>query len=113
MKQSVLLAALSCAVPMSAMAQEAAPVDPPCKAQANPAERASAALPARAATRPMPERGTVAPANRVPSHVDSASSRAMAAATARQQTEDAKKNVGSGCGPAAPPVGMGEGGKTE
>jgi len=41
----------------------------------------------------------VAPANRVPSQVTSGSSRAMAAATARREAEDAKKNPGLECGP--------------
>jgi len=107
MKQSLLLAAfagpLVCALPLHAVAQaathSAAPADSPCRVGDKAAERASAALPARAGTRPMPERGTVAPANRVPSHVESGSSRAMAAA--RRETEDAKKNPGADCEPVA------------
>ncbi len=107
MKQSLLLAAfaspLVCALPLHAVAQaathSAAPADSPCRVGDKAAERASAALPARAGTRPMPERGTVAPANRVPSQVTSGSSRAMAAATARREAEDAKKIGGSECEP--------------
>ncbi|MEW6021476.1 MAG: hypothetical protein AB1807_04985 [Pseudomonadota bacterium] len=103
MKQSWLFAVfagpLVCALPLQAMAQSAAPAEPPCRVGDKAAERASAALPARAGTRPMPERGTVAPANRVPSHVESGSSRAMAAA--RRETEDAKKNPGADCEPVA------------
>lgn len=107
MKQSLLLAAfagpLVCALPLHAVAQaathSAAPADSPCRVGDKAAERASAALPARAGIRPMPERGTVAPANRVPSQVTSGSSRAMAAATARREAEDAKKNPGLECGP--------------
>ena len=100
MKTLLSIAALSCALPLHAVAQDAAPAEPPCRADDQAAERASAALPARAGTRPMPERGTVAPASRVPSHVESASSRAMAASTARREAEEAKKSV-TKCGPAA------------
>jgi len=100
MKQSLLFAVLAGplvgVLPLQAMAQDvgqnAAPADPPCRVDDRAAERASAALPARAGTRPMPERGTVAPANKVPAHVESAASRAMAAA--------AKKNSEPECEPA-------------
>ena len=100
MKQSLLLAALAgplvCVLPLHAIGQAAAQdvpaADPPRRVEAKEAGRASAALPARAGTRPMPERGTVAPANKVPAHVESAASRAMAAA--------AKKNSEPECEPA-------------
>lgn len=121
MKQSLLFAVLAgplvCALPLHAAAQDvaqsAAPADPPCRVGDKAAERASAALPARAATRPMPERGTVAPANRVPSQVSSGSSRAMAAATARREAEDAKKNIGSECAPVTQVDMPAEGGKED
>jgi len=103
MKTLLSIAALGCALPLQAMAQDAAPADPPCRAEAQEAQRASAALPARAGTRPMPERGTVAPSNRVPAHVESASSRAMAAAARRDagEVDDAAKKVVTECEPAA------------
>lgn len=102
MKRALLTAALLAAQPYHAMAQEPARADAPCRADDKVAERASAALPARAGTHPMPERGTIAPATRVPSTVDSASSRAMAAARAReQQADSAKKETQDGCQPAA------------
>ena len=116
MKQLLSIAALSCALPLHSLAQDAAPADPPCRAgpganapganeaqvsEHQPNERASAALPARVGTRPMPERGSIAPAGRVPSHVESASSRAMAAANARQEAGEAKKVPLPPCAPAA------------
>ena len=109
MKQSLLFAVLAGplvgVLPLQAMAQDvgqnAAPADPPCRVDDRAVERASSALPARAGTRPMPERGTVAPANRLPAHMESASSRAMAAAAARSDAKDAKKNNKPACGPAA------------
>jgi len=105
MKQSWLLVALSCALPLHAMAQDAAPAPapaaPPCRADTDATGRASAALPPRAATHPMPERGSVAPVNKHPSHVESASSRAMAAASARRQAQDAEKKSRAECEPAS------------
>jgi len=115
MNKFLSMAALSCALPLHAMAQVPAPAsvpaDSPCRADPQQAERAAAALPARAGTHPMPERGTVAPANRVPSQVVSASSQAMAAATARREAEDAKKNHEAGCLPAAAQTKPAEGDK--
>lgn len=102
MKRALLTAALCAAQPFYVAAQEPGKTDQPCRADDKAAERASAALPARAGTHPMPERGTIAPATRVPSTVDSASSRAMAAARAREQQADSeKKTTQDGCQPAA------------
>lgn len=112
MKRAVLTAALLAAQPLYVAAQEPAPAAPPCRADHQANERASAALPARAGTHPMPERGTLAPATRVPSHVESAASRAMAAAQARQQQEDSgKKDTQDGCQPAARQAAPAEGAK--
>lgn len=105
MKRAVLTAALLAAQPLYVMAQEPASAAAPCRTDDKAAERASAALPARAGTHPMPERGTIAPATPVPSHVESASSRAMAAARAREQQADSGKNATrDGCQPAAQPA---------
>jgi len=113
MKQPLSMAALVCALPVYAVAQAPAPASVsasapvsapaaaaaavPCQTKDRSAQRASAALPARVGTRPMPERGSIAPAGRVPSHVESASSRAMAAVAARDQAMDAKNNVAPEC----------------
>lgn len=102
MKRALLTAALFAAQPLYVAAQEPARTDAPCRVDDKAAERASAALPARAGTHPMPERGAIAPATRVPSTVESASSRAMAAARAREQQADSeKKTTQDGCQPAA------------
>lgn len=100
MKRIVLTAALCAAQPLYAAAQEAAPADPPCRVDQKRTDHASAALPARAGTHPMPERGTIAPAARVPATADTASSRAMAAARAREQAESGKNNTQADCQPA-------------
>ena len=111
MKRFLSFAALSCALPLHAVAQTPAPpADPPCRAEPQPDARASAALPPRAGTQPMPERGTVAPVNKLPSHVESASSRRMAAVNARQAV-DAKKNPEPPCRPMATQIAPAEDGK--
>jgi len=102
MKRAWLTVALAAVQPLYVAAQEPAKPDAPCRVEEKAEERASAALPARAGTHPMPERGTIAPATHVPSHVVSASSRAMAAARAREeQAQGAKKDTQAGCQPAA------------
>ena len=112
MNRALLTAALLAAQPFYAAAQEPGKTDQPCTVADKASERASAALPARASTHPMPERGTIAPATRVPSTVESASSRAMAAARAReQQAESEKKTTQDGCQPAARQAAPAEGAK--
>jgi len=112
MKRALFTAALLAAQPLYVAAQEPGKADAPCRVDGKANERASAALPARAGTHPMPERGTIAPATRVPSTVESASSRAMAAARAReQQADSAKKESQDGCQPAAQQVAPAEGAK--
>ena len=102
MKRVWLTVALAAVQPLYAVAQEPAKPDAPCRVAEKADERASAALPARAGTHPMPERGTVAPATHVPSTAVSASSRALAAAKAREeQAQGAKKDTQDGCQPAA------------
>lgn len=113
MKRILLTAALCAAQPLYATAQEAAPADPPCRVDGKRLDHASAALPARAGAHPMPERGTIASAARVPSTVDSASSRAMAAARAREQGKSGKNNTQAGCQPAAREAAPAEGGKKD
>ena len=114
MKRALLTAALLAAQPLYAAAQEPAKADPPCSTGTQPNERASAALPARAGTHPMPERGALAPATHVPSKVESASSRAMAAARAREQQENSGKNdTQAGCQPAAQQAAPSEGAKKD
>ena len=112
MKRFLSFAALSCALPLHAVAQHTAPpADPPCRAEPQADAPASAALPPRAGTQPMPERGTVAPVNKLPSHVESASSRRMAAVNARQEVADAKKNPEPPCRPMAGQIAPVEDGK--
>jgi hypothetical protein len=85
---AAMLAALSAACPAVTIAQESAAQDAPhrpaCPARAE-ARGALGALPARAGTVPEPQRGTVAPSARVSSHTATPSSRAMAAALARDE----------------------------
>jgi hypothetical protein len=104
MNKPVLLAALAAALPVCALAQEAAPGGaPPRRDCAVGAEvpPASGALPARARTRPEPQLGTVAPNTRVASHIDTPSLRAMRAAHAReaQRAADAPASAGRECAP--------------
>ncbi|MEN3276634.1 MAG: hypothetical protein V7631_2424 [Massilia sp.] len=71
--------------------------DAHCAAQDEPL-RAASALPARAATHPEPQRGSVAAAGRLPSQGETASSRAMAAASARdEKTTQVEKNAQPAC----------------
>ena len=84
MKHSVWWAAACAALP--ALAQDRVPQAAGCAEETAPAH---AALPARAATTPQPQLGTVAPSTRVPSHVETPSARAMRRALARNQGQDA------------------------
>jgi len=112
MKRFLSFAALSCTLPLHAVAQNPVPpADPPCRAEPQPDAPASAALPPRAGTQPMPERGSVAPVNKLPSHVESASSRRMAAVNARQEAADVKKNPEPPCRPMATQIAPAEDGK--
>lgn len=113
MKRAWLTVALAAVQPLYVSAQEPANSDAPCRAEQMEKERASAALPARVGTHPMPERGTIAPAARVPSNVVTPSSRAMAAARAREQGESAKKTTQDGCQPAAQQAAPVEGAKND
>ncbi|QNB01178.1 hypothetical protein [Massilia sp. Se16.2.3] len=104
MNHSLLLAAMWAALPVFASAQEgasagapgpaanSAPSGSPCGADAP--DQALGALPARASTRPQPQLGTVAPATWLPRETHSASSRAMAVATARQAGQEKVKADG-------------------
>jgi hypothetical protein len=95
MKKAVLLTAVCAALPLHAVAQNDAP-KPPCVPSASPAR---AALPARASTVPQPQQGSVAPSNKVPSEVETPSTRAMRAARARQEEQ---ASAGSTAGTVAP-----------
>jgi hypothetical protein len=112
MNKPVLLAAMAtvtAGLPLGAFAQEGGPgttpPQPGCAARAE-APRADSSLPARASDKPEPQLGTVAPTTRVPSHTDTPSSRAMAAASARaEKTTDAGKNAQGHCaGDTVPPA---------
>jgi hypothetical protein len=83
MKKPVLWAAVLAALPPGALAQEGKPASAAHQPDCLDAPRAASALPARASTRPEPQRGSVAPNTRwPPSHTVTPSSRAMAAASA-------------------------------
>lgn len=110
MRKTVLWAAALAALPPSALAQEGKPDTAAHQPDCTGAPRADSALPARASTKPEPQRGTVAPGTRVPSHTVTPSSRAMAAASARaEKTTNEEKNAGGHCadgtGPGAPESG--------
>jgi hypothetical protein len=114
MNPPVLLAAVLGTFPVLALAQESAaqsaPHQPACLAKAE-ARGARGALPARAGTAPEPQRGTVAPGTRVPSNMVTPSSRAMAAALARdEKTTDEEKNAGDLCARTIAPDTKGNGG---
>ena len=109
MNKPALLAAAAAvaALPVGALAQQGAPAptaqQPGCAVRAE-APRADSALPARASTKPEPQLGTVAPATRVPSHTDTPSSRAMAAARAEKTTHERKTAQNHCAGGAVPPA---------
>lgn len=103
MNKPFLIAAVCAALPACAAPD---PAGPPAKAAmaahcAMPEPPpASGALPARAATRPAPQMGSVAPNTRVPSHVMTPSMRAMEQAMAEQggQMAQMDKNGQMHCG---------------
>jgi hypothetical protein len=99
MKKPVLWAAVLAALPPGALAQEGKPASAAHQPDCLDAPRAASALPARASTRPEPQRGTVAPNTRwPPSHTVTPSSRAMAAASARaEKTTNEQKNAEGHC----------------
>jgi hypothetical protein len=104
MKKPVLWAAVLAALPPGALAQEGKPATAAHQPDCTDAPRAASALPARASTRPEPQRGTVAPNTHVPSHTVTPSSRAMAAASARaEKTTDEEKNAGGRCADGSEP----------
>jgi hypothetical protein len=113
MKKPVLWAAVLAALPPGALAQEGKPASAAHQPDCTDAPRAAAALPARASTRPEPQRGTVAPNTRVPSHTVTPSSRAMAAASARaEKTTNEKKYAEGHCADETAP-GAPESGRTK
>lgn len=103
MNMPLLLAVICIGLP--GCAAQAAPGNTPARAAADAhcaaqedSPRAASALPARAATHPEPQRGSVAAAGRVPSQGETASSRAMAAASAHdEKTTQVEKNAQPGC----------------
>lgn len=107
MNMPVLLAAIVAGLPAGALPQEGKPGSAPpqadCAARAE-RPRAQSALPARASTKPEPQLGTVAPNTRLPSHTDTPSSRAMAAASARaEKTPSEEKDTRGQCAAGAVP----------
>ncbi|MFC5480009.1 hypothetical protein [Massilia suwonensis] len=104
MNMPLLIAAVctglpGCAAQAPATAGATAAPSPRCAAPADTARTASA-LPARAAVHPEPERGSIAASGRVPSHTVTPSSRAMAAALARDQKTTEVEKHGEGVCPA-------------
>jgi hypothetical protein len=114
MKKPVLWAAVLAALPPGALAQEGKPATAAHQPDCTDAPRAASALPARASTRPEPQRGTVAPNTRLPpSHTVTPSSRAMAAASARaEKNTNEEKNARGHCADEAT-AGAPESGRTK
>lgn len=90
MNKPGLLAVLSVIAPLCAAARQepAPPAPPPDCGGADDTWRASGALPARASVAPAPQLGSVAPANRVLSHTETPSMRAMRAAREKEAARD-------------------------
>lgn len=95
MNTPLLFAAMLAVAPPLMAAQEPRPDAAPAQPHPNPGctdagerPRAASALPARAATRPEPQRGSVAASGRVASHADTPSHRAMAEAAARTDNRE-------------------------
>ena len=114
MNKPLLIAAVCAGLPAcAAMATPPGTASLACATQDNPRDHpppATGALPARAATGPAPERGSVAPSTRVPSHVMTPSMRAMERVRAAQAaTSDVDKKAQEKCqeqgAPDAPPQG--------
>lgn len=109
MKPPILFSVMLAALPVCAAAQApkpgSAPARPDCTGSATASAqvpRASGALPARASTRPEPQRSSVAPPARVPSHTETPSLRAMRSARAKEAGSAPDAPAGTGLDCAAP-----------
>lgn len=111
MNKPGLLAVLSVIAPLCAAAPQepAPPAPPPDCGGADDTWRASGALPARASVAPAPHLGSVAPANRVLSHTETPSMRAMRAAREKEaareggRAPEAQSQSGTPCVPKTGP----------